>query len=328
MTPASDIAAALADRVESLVADLLPAGRRNGHCWRAGSVAGDEGASLAVVLRGAKCGRWHDFAADQGGDLLDLIAACRWLSLADAIAWAKDWLGIGPNLSPRPVGTIRRPAPVPDPDKADRIARLLARSVPIRGTLAETYLRSRGVEPDAVASLLDPDALRFVPDAWHWPTQARIPAMVAPVVGITSNRLQALHLTFIRPDGSGKAEVEKARLYFGPKASGCVKLTPDEEVTTGLAVGEGIETTLAAMLAGFPGWATLDAGNLSAFPVLPGIETLTVLADHDPAGAGAAERAATRWDDAGREVRMWSAPAKSRKGYDLNDLLKEGRADG
>lgn len=323
----ADIAAALVNRAEDLAAELLPGGHRDGQCWRAGSVAGEAGASLAVVLGGARRGRWRDFSTDEGGDLLDLIAACRDLSLAEVLEWAGDWLGQGVMPARQPVAVRRAPAPA-SPSKADRIARLLVRAVPIAGTPAEIYLKGRGLAPAGLGPLFDPAALRFAPDVWHWPSQTRLPAMIAPVVGIAGTRVQALHLTFLRPDGSGKAKVNPARLYLGPKAGGCVKLTPNAEVTVGLAIGEGIETALAALCTGYPAWALLDAGNLAAFPVLPGIEALTLLADHDPAGFRAVETVAERWAAAGRDVRVWQPPADSPKGYDLNDRLREDRHHG
>jgi hypothetical protein len=45
---------------------------------------------------------------------------------------------------------------------------------------------------------------------------------------------------------------------------GAIKLSPD--ITTELAIGEGIETTLSAMQLGFgPAWAVIDAHGLQKF---------------------------------------------------------------
>ena len=86
-----------------------------------------------------------------------------------------------------------------------------------------------------------------------------------------------------------------------------MKLSPDEEVSMGLHLAEGFETGLAAMMAGFrPLWATYSADAMARFPVLPGIEAVTLMADNDKTGAG--ERAAfackRRWEAAGREARI------------------------
>ncbi len=51
-------------------------------------------------------------------------------------------------------------------------------------------------------------------------------------------------------------------------------------------------------------------------PILPGVEALTILADHDPAGLRAADACADRWRRAGREVRT---ARSAREGADLAD---------
>lgn len=94
MTP-REIADLLAQQAETVAAFLLPNGKRVGSCWQAGSVGGEQGRSLKVVLAGSKAGRWADHANDTDhGDLLDLWAAVRGVPLADAIQQAKDYLGV------------------------------------------------------------------------------------------------------------------------------------------------------------------------------------------------------------------------------------------
>jgi hypothetical protein len=131
---------------------------------------------------------------------------------------------------------------------------------------------------------------------------------------------QAAHITYLDTDGRDKAPVKPDRLYSGPKKGGVVKLVEDSGITTGLALAEGIETSLSAVMAGLPTWACLDAGNLAEFPVLAGIEALTVVADYDQAGLDAAEAVARRWTEAGREVRIL---LPHEIGADLNDTARE-----
>jgi phage/plasmid primase-like uncharacterized protein len=114
-------------------------------------------------------------------------------------------------------------------------------------------------------------------------------------------------------------------------SKGCViRLWPDEDITTGLVIGEGVETTLAAatrcqygptLLQ--PAWATGSAGNMEHFPVLPGIECLTILVDNDASGTGqrAAEACAQAWLAAGKEV-VRILP--NEVGLDFNDLIIRG----
>jgi hypothetical protein len=129
-----------------------------------------------------------------------------------------------------------------------------------------------------------------------------------------------LHRTWIQADGE-KANVEPARLLLGKhrKAGGVIRLWPDDAVTTSLAIAEGIETALTVATARAPVWSVIDAGNMAGFPVLDGVESLLIAADHDSAGLSAAEQCAERWYRAGREVRIAKSPVP---GEDLNDLAR------
>jgi hypothetical protein len=182
------------------------------------------------------------------------------------------------------------------------------------------YLRRRG------CAMPQHDVLGH-PSLLHRPSGKAFPTLVSIVTNVLTAEPQTLHLTFIAPDGSGKAPVDRPRLLLPglPKAGGVIRLVEDAEVTTGLAVAEGLETALAAARV-FPHvWAVVDAGNLAAFPVLDGIESLTVFADNDRpnpktgrrAGSEAAEACARRWVEAGREVRIFVPP---REGQDVADL--------
>lgn len=94
MTP-KEIARLLANRAEDVCRELLPNGKRDNGAWKCGSVDGETGKSLSVVLQGEKVGRWTDFAdSDHYGDLIDLWAAARGLSLHDAMNEAKAYLGV------------------------------------------------------------------------------------------------------------------------------------------------------------------------------------------------------------------------------------------
>jgi putative DNA primase/helicase len=101
-----------------------------------------------------------------------------------------------------------------------------------------------------------------------------------------------------------------------------IKVSADIEVADRLTIGEGLETTLAGMMLGYaPAWALGDAGELAAFPVLSGMQSVTILVDHDLCGTGqkAALRCSARWTSAGREV-FRLVPRQP--GADVNDLLK------
>jgi hypothetical protein len=166
----------------------------------------------------------------------------------------------------------------------------------------ERYLASRGLS-------LPLDApLRFHPACPR--NKERLPAMIALMTDPATGEPVGVHRTFLRPDGSGKADGQ-AKMMLG--GAGVIRLVPDDEVTIGLGLAEGIETALAVMQgAGWrPVWACGSAGAIATFPILGGIECLTIFADADENGVGAnaAQACATRWSDAGREVAVHTPAA-------------------
>ena len=205
-----------------------------------------------------------------------------------------------------------RPEPEPTPAGLSCAARSLwatCRAI-TAGSPASVYLRGRGCA-------LPENDVRWHPALPH-PCGHVGPALVARVTDVLTGEPINLHKTWLTPDGSGKAQLDKPRLLAKGhrKKGGIIRLWPDEALTYGLLVAEGLETGLTAALGFAPAWATIDAGNLAAFPVLDGIESLTVAVDHDRAGLDAFNALAARWLAAGREVRQWLPP---QHGADIND---------
>jgi hypothetical protein len=162
MNAAADITRRLANRITPLCAVLLPNGRREGAEWRCGSIYGEPGRSLGVRLSGAKAGMWKDFATDDAGDALDLVAAVLGLTTKDALQWSRNWLGDAAP-PPRPRATLGvRPA---DRTAAVEIARQIWReTVSIAGTLGLRYLRDR-----RCIDVVLPSTLRFHPRLFYGP---------------------------------------------------------------------------------------------------------------------------------------------------------------
>lgn len=114
MADIAQISRMLADRAQSVCEHLLPNGRKEGHEWRVGSLAGEPGKSLGVRLSGPKVGRWSDFhGGDERGDLVDLWAGVKGLSLADALDEARGWLGVARPALTRPVERVWARPPKP-----------------------------------------------------------------------------------------------------------------------------------------------------------------------------------------------------------------------
>jgi hypothetical protein len=130
--------------------------------------------------------------------------------------------------------------------------------------------------------------------------------MVALMTCAIRNVPTGVHVTYLRPDGRGKADGASPKVMLGRR--GVIRLSPDDETTLGLGIAEGIETCLAVMqrLDWRPVWAATCAGAVATFPVLAGIEAITIFADADAAGMRAAEACARRWAEAGREASIWT----------------------
>ena len=106
------------------------------------------------------------------------------------------------------------------------------------------------------------------------------------------------------------------------KPAGIIRLSEDADVLEGLHLAEGLESALSAMSKGFrPMWATGSTALMAKFPVLSGIEALTIIADHDANGAGerAAAEVASRWREAGGETHVYLREVLG----DFNDVLLE-----
>lgn len=181
---------------------------------------------------------------------------------------------------------------------------------PIHGTVAETYLRGRGI------TCALPHSLRFHPDCWH-PSAKRLPAMVARVEGA---ELPAVHRTYLRPDGSGKADIDPAKAMLGRTRGGAVRLTGG---TGPLVVAEGVETALSLacglLEAHGPIWAALSTSGLAGLTLPRSAGDLVIASDGDDAGREAAQELAFRASGLGWTVKMAGAP----EGRDWNDILRE-----
>jgi putative DNA primase/helicase len=180
-------------------------------------------------------------------------------------------------------------------------------SEPLAGSLADRYLISRGCrQPPANGDL------RFLPARGDYPA-----AMLARVSDAITAEPISLHFTHLNADGS-KAGNDPRRLLGGHrKAGGVVMLWPNECVTTGLAIAEGIETALCAAHGFAPIWSTIDAGNMASFPLLAGIDALTIFADNDPTGISASMSCAKRW----ALVAEVTVVRPLEPGYDMADLV-------
>ncbi len=193
--------------------------------------------------------------------------------------------------------------------RAAQAKRVWDEAQPIEGTLAETYLRGRGITCDL------PRVLRFHGSCWHGPTAKRYPALVAAVQGATG---PAVHRTYLRADGSGKADIDPVKVILGAVAGGAVRLAGGH---SRLVVAEGLESGLSLLCGLLDGpatvWAALSTSGLRGLrlPLKPG--RLTIATDGDGPGRKAGHALAERAHVLGWQVSILDPG----DGADFNDIL-------
>src|SRR5690606_1846437 len=137
----------------------------------------------------------------EGGGPIDTLARATGRSGRDLYAYAAQLVGIAPGrVTPARKPSPRRSNGRDDPSRDIDV--ILAETVPIAGTIAEAYLRSRGVADPAVGEL------RFHPNLKHWESGTSYPALVAVIRDQEGERI-AIHRTWLNADGTGKAPIEK-----------------------------------------------------------------------------------------------------------------------
>jgi hypothetical protein len=340
---AAELARMLAAQTPAIVAELLPAGRREGSEWRVGSLHGERGRSLAVHLVGVRAGIWSDFSSGQAGDLLDLVALVRFGGdLKQAMAWARARLGMdttSPAAAPSRPAPAAPPPPADDEDAKRRKAlarRLFIEATPaLRGTPAACYLAGRGIDLAELGR--QPRALRFHPALWNSESRRTWPAMVGAITGPDGSQV-ALHRTWLHQhDGQWKkAPLQTAKMTLGDYAGASIRLwrgatgKPLSEAGAGetAVIAEGIETALSIAIAcpALRVLAAVSIANMGRLVLPPAVRNVTLAADNDgdnPAAAAALRRAVHHLAADGRTVRI---AMPEQPGTDWNDVLQEAEA--
>lgn len=272
--------------------------------------AHDNTRTPALSLRAGSDGRLL-VHCKAGCDGADVLRALRGLGLLE---------GTGHSLRADPAAEARRRAE-DDADRDRRIRqarRLWAEAQPIAGTLAERYLRHRGIRGALPASL------RFCAQTWHGPSARQFPAMVAAVHLETVAEPIAVHRTYLAEPGRKADVAGGAKLALGIVGGGAVRLS---EGAGPLCVAEGIETALS-VLEGLDGrcprvWAALSAIGMARLVLPSPAGDLAIFPDSDDGGTGAsaARTLAARARAQGWTVRIIPAPP----GMDWNDALQAQR---
>ncbi|MET3601036.1 DUF7146 domain-containing protein [Martelella mangrovi] len=343
------------DDLESIVEELYRASRRHKRTglWNIVNPyrAKAKPEQMCVWLTGNRRGAFKDFVSGDKGDAIDLVAYALAGAVSDdsrmaAVEWLEERYGLK-DMDParkrrmEAEGKSRRLA-AEAKEKTRRENNInrarkffYACSETVAGTPVETYLQSRGIALSAIPAL--GHAIRYRHDCEYWMEDERplMPAMVHAMV-TAGGKVAANHYTFLRADGSGKADVFKAKLMF-PETSGLViRLTNGaagigaeqaarEGVCELVGIVEGCEDGYSAAIAApdMRMWATGSLSGLLHMPDHAAASGFIIFQDNDWGKRQAQDlfrRAVARIKGFGKPVEVVSMPASW--GKDVNDAYQ------
>ncbi|HXF44939.1 MAG TPA: toprim domain-containing protein [Burkholderiaceae bacterium] len=320
----------------------------------------DRDPSLVIWTHGGRL-TFRRYGSDAAGDIIDLVAYLHgWpRGSREAVRWLADFVGLE-RLTPaqRRLAAARAHKLIEQEqhhhDEKLSLARadafgLWRAATPIEGSLGEVYLRSRGIVlrdlPDGVrGGARTPSALRFLPAHRHVESGRTLPCLIAACVDFAcfaarppraaKPMIQAVHRTWLKPDGSGKADVAPVKKvwpsYAGlviPLWRGASNLSVRDAIASGLretlVLTEGIEDGLSAVVANpeHRVWAAISLNNLANVPIPECIDGIIVHRQrdwHNLQAVAAFEAAIGKLEATGRPVAIVEALA----GKDLNDTLR------
>jgi hypothetical protein len=290
----ADLSRRLGHHAKEICQKYLSNGRQNGNYWIVGSIRNEPGGSTYIALfdhpNGSRAGRWTDAATGERGDLIDLITiSLNTPHFEEVIREALQFID-GTNKPLNDAKKTEKPNN-PSSDHAEKARKLFALSSPIRGTLAETYLKSRGI--DGFQAI---PALRFHPSCYYHDAETgishKLPALIAAITN-HAGLITAVHRTWLDPLTGKKASIPNPKKSLGEMTRNAVHFDPPGSI---LAIGEGLETMLSFKTA-MPEIVTasaITAQHLNSYVFHPEVKIVILVQDNDPTGQATTLRVAER----------------------------------
>lgn len=352
---------ALIDHLANVVPELFLKHRKSGGGWMVNSPGAARPAADQMKIW--KNGGWKDFTAGEQGDAIDLVAYAVFNGVTqetrmDAVKWIEARFGLV-NMDPatrarleagqaqRQVERARETAERQKANK-DRARKLFySAEENIGGTVADLYLRSRGIDVMQVPNLCVP-TFRFHPKATFWtaPKRPTFPALVSKMVDAEGHG-RACHLTYLEPDGSGKLDcflrgyrdsdgkALNSKMMWPETTGLCIRVSDGlgglsaeqaaaENKPGIVAVTEGIEDALSVAITSpqLRVWAAGSLPNLLHLPDHAAANGYLIYRDndwHSQQAIALFERCMTRLRHFGKPVEEVSMPGDW--GKDVNDAL-------
>lgn len=346
----------LLEDVRGIVRELVPGGVISGRIYSARNPARNDrkAGSFVVWIAGPVVGGWRDYASDEKGDILDLVALAHGTDRKGALAWAEDRFGLRKMSHEERVAlqnksVVRREHTAKAEEKISEAKRDRARALFLRaqsgilGTPIEAYLSARGIPLRDVrhcdfSSFRFSDRMEYWLDAERDAAGRRVrcgPSFPALISAFRDARgvVGAVHVTYLARDGRGKADVAKPKLIFPACAGKVIRvahgpsgLTPSKAAEAGVsgpvALTEGVEDAFTVALAcpELRVWAAGSLPNLMSVYDHACVSVWLIIADNDwgkPQAEKLLDQAIARLKATGKPVQVIRPPA----GKDINDFL-------
>jgi hypothetical protein len=277
-------------------------GKRSGRGWTARCPAhDDQDPSLSIT------------ESREGVTLVHCFAGCEQGAVIDALRtrglWANGDASHDRIITPETYKAANEQRERENAERAATVQRIWDEALDPLGTAAEEYLTARKL-------VLPPElrvfVLRFHP-ACVWGS-GTAPCLIAAFRAIVGDKLTGIHRVRLdQPEQWPKAQ----RKMFGSVAGSAVKL---DAAGDRLAVGEGVETCMAARQLGLrPVWALGSASGVENLAPVEGVEHLIILGENDNGtNRRAAESCRDNWQP--RRVTLLR-PTGGHK--DFNDYILE-----
>lgn len=305
--------------------------------WRPKTNRKEKVSARSMAMRGRKRGQWFDHKAGIGGDLFDLVAvelcglgsaqedfprvlqeAARFCGMAEG--QSIDLEALTARKAAQRAEEARQEA-ADTKRKAALVKAIQARSEPLTGSPAATYLKARGI--DAL-----PEGWTYLPPVPGLGVpHPEKPALVAWAID-TDGTVTGGQRILINEDG-GKAGLDPRKFSFGSISGSPARIAAKAEGGP-LCIAEGPETAAAiAQATGFEVWAVFGAGQFATAPA-PLDRQVILCPDRDAPGSQAAEAFNRACDELrGQGVNLWiaRAPEPENSKRDLADTLQERGAE-
>lgn len=302
----------------------------NAQNWRYGSKG-----SLSVNVSGDKCGRFYNFETGEKGGMIRLVMTELGVDFKGALKIAEGMLSTK-SIAQDPI-SIRKTDPVNEnlhsktyEDKRDFLEKLIKKSKPIEGTIAEKYLKNRGIETT------DRTGLRCLEHVKTGSGNASVQPFSAALLAISRDKNgepSAVQMTYIDKNTGDKVTgLPVPKRTLGALNGATINLTPQAEKPNITFVAEGVETALSIRDSlrndsKIQVLATLGKQNFDKIPLESTADKVVLVLDNDlknPLKDPAILQAIERLNSFKKVVEIIIPEPINSKKTDYNDLAKSG----